>query len=429
MKKRIPISSSTRQKILLYCRHECCLCDTKVSGAREKNIHHINGNPSDNDIENLILLCPNCHVKAGRGDFTEEHLKTIRDAKILKLGIRKYMEQTPQPEVDFKNIFTAKLRKCVDLLSSRTRSDQLNDLIDELIMLFKERIEKWDVSSVRFATEELFMKLYKFSEKGERLCELYTIFKDLFSYAYSQRKHLIGSMIETLNLIMLRSWTADDVERGENAAKILLRLGIDFLDTDLGASHDCFTSIDNLAGDMFEPEILSKEILLGASAFRKIAENPELKDFVKKIVNWIRINDQYVWDADIKTYLRDSIKYAKREQKKYDINVKPFEQKYLLPALEQNIDERIKSYVEFLSETVSEGDTDITFPAEELASIIQAYEFLRPKIADEIRELVIKTKNPHIMKLFHNIVHNNNFLVKIYGDSGMITTFDDRVSS
>lgn len=235
-------------------------------------------------------------------------------------------------------------------------------------------------------------------------------------------------MIEIFNLILFGSWVPSyDIEKGENAARVMLSLGIDFFDKDLAISKDCFVAIDNLAGDMFEPEILGKEILLGASAFQKMTENPELRDFVEQLVDWIRINDQYAWDADVKTYLRDSIQYAEWEQEKYGIHMEAFKQKYLLLALEQNINESIKGYIQFLGELESEGDEDLTFPAEELASLILAYEFLRPKIADEIRERVIETKNPYIIKLFKRILHNNNFLMNIYEKSEMITTFDELI--
>jgi len=207
----------------------------------------------------------------------------VRDAKIHKLGIKEFVENRENPPIEFKMLFSLKLENLCKLLVSEKDYQQVNDLIDQLIMLVKERIEKWDVPSVRFATEELFMKLYGHSEQ-EGFCELYTIFKDLFSYAYSQRKHILEVMIGIFNLILFGSWVPNyDVEKGEKAAKVMLRLGMDFLDKDLSVSEDCLTAIDNLAGDMFEPEILSKEILLGAKAFQKLTENPRVQDFVEQI--------------------------------------------------------------------------------------------------------------------------------------------------
>jgi len=399
----------------------------KISGARESNIHHINKDPNDNQFDNLILLCPNCHALATRGDFDDEYLKTTRDAKIRKLGIKEFVETKEKPEIEFRTLFSLKLQTLYQLLDRQIDHQQVNDLVDELIMLVKERIEKWDVLSVRFATEEIFMKLYRHSEQ-RGFCELYTIFADLFSYAYSQTKHILGVMVHVFNLMFFGSWVPNyDVEKGEKAAKVMLRLGIDFLDKDLSVSEDCLTAIDNLAGDMFEPEILSKEILLGAKAFQKLTKNPRVQDFVEQTVDWIKINDEYAWENGNKTYLRDSIRYAEWEQEKFEINLETFKEKSLLPALEQNISKDIYEYVDFLGELEGGGDRDVSFPVEELSKMILGYDFLRPNIATEIKKLVEKTTNPYIIDIFRRIVDSSNFLRKIYGESDMITTFEELI--
>ena len=330
-------------------------------------------------------------------------------------------------DIEFKNAFSSKLDQLVNLLESGGYDQQIEDLIDIIIMQFKDRLDKWDSPSVKYATKELFARLHKYSEE-KGFCELYVIFKDLFTYAHSQRRRLIGLMIEAFNLLLFSCWVPlYDIEQGEKAAKIMLRLGIDFLDKDLSVSEGCLTAIDNLAGDMFEPEILSKEILLGAKAFQKSTENPRVQDFVEQTVDWTRINDEYAWDDDNKTYLRDSIRYAEWEQEKYEINLETFKEKFLLPALEQNISKDIYEYIDFLGELESEGDKDVSFPAEELSKMVLAYEFLRPNIADEIAELVMETKNPYVINIFKRIVDSSNFLRKIYGESDMITNFEELI--
>lgn len=42
-----------------YKLHKCELCGYEES----VELHHINGNPCDNRLENLQILCPNCHAK------------------------------------------------------------------------------------------------------------------------------------------------------------------------------------------------------------------------------------------------------------------------------------------------------------------------------------------------------------------------------
>jgi hypothetical protein len=41
--------------------HSCQICGKSVYKSRYGHVHHINGNKQDNDINNLILLCVNCH--------------------------------------------------------------------------------------------------------------------------------------------------------------------------------------------------------------------------------------------------------------------------------------------------------------------------------------------------------------------------------
>ena len=46
-------------------------------------LHHINGNRSDNRLENLIILCPNCHSQTTnfRGKNSKVDLQCIEVAK------------------------------------------------------------------------------------------------------------------------------------------------------------------------------------------------------------------------------------------------------------------------------------------------------------------------------------------------------------
>jgi hypothetical protein len=38
-------------------------CCVRLTEDLEPLIHHIDGNPRNNEISNLVLLCPNCHSK------------------------------------------------------------------------------------------------------------------------------------------------------------------------------------------------------------------------------------------------------------------------------------------------------------------------------------------------------------------------------
>jgi hypothetical protein len=297
-------------------------------------------------------------------------------------------------------------------------------------MSFKERIEKRDVPSVRFATTELFEGLYKFSGKKE-ICELYQIFKDLFKYAYSQRKQLIGAMIAPFFNILIEAWIKGyDIEKGEQASKVMLNLGIDFLESDLSISTDCIHAIDNLAGDMFEPEIFSKEILFCAVAYQRSNGKPELQDFVEQYSDWIRVNEEYSWEDGKKSYLRDSIEYAEAEQNEYDVEMKTYKENVLVPILNGIIDSQIEEYAQFLQEMELEaGDlNDTSFAVEDLSKMILAYETYRPNFAKQIKDRIIRINKESIIALFNKIVDVSNFLTKIYKGSEMVSTFDELIN-
>jgi hypothetical protein len=360
---------------------------------------------------------------------TADGLETVAN-EILKATDNRVSDATEPSSslVDqvFKKNFSTKLAILSDVLAKNVPYQDPNELIDFIIMLVKERIDKWDTASVRFATRELFTKLYKFSE-ANGLSDLYPLFKDLFVRAYSERKQLLGEMIESFRIIMFEAWVPlDDIERGEKAAGVMVRLGIDFLEKDIEIAQSCAIAIDNLAGDMFEPEILSKEILLAAHVVEKARQKPELQSFANDLTEYIRINDTYAWDAEIETYLRDSIAYADWEQKNYGINLDHFKDKILYPALQQTIDDQIQEYVDFLSHRETD-DQDLSYETELLSRRILAYESLRPSIADEIRTRVLETGNASAKKTFEKIIHSSNFLEAVYGASDMITTFGDLV--
>lgn len=60
MPSRKSIPQKLRDEILQKCNNQCCIC--QKDGIQ---IHHIDGNASNNDEENLAPLCPNHHDEAG----------------------------------------------------------------------------------------------------------------------------------------------------------------------------------------------------------------------------------------------------------------------------------------------------------------------------------------------------------------------------
>src|SRR5258708_10145894 len=56
-KQRTSIPKAISSRVLREFRHGCAIC-----GRDEPQIHHIDKNPANNQVDNLLPLCPNCHL-------------------------------------------------------------------------------------------------------------------------------------------------------------------------------------------------------------------------------------------------------------------------------------------------------------------------------------------------------------------------------
>ncbi len=70
--KRIPVGQSLRTKLLVRAKGKCEKCHCSLDGIKP-HIHHKDGDPKNNKMTNLKVLCPNCHSSA--------HDKPIRKKK------------------------------------------------------------------------------------------------------------------------------------------------------------------------------------------------------------------------------------------------------------------------------------------------------------------------------------------------------------
>ncbi len=66
---RIPKENKIRAELQKEIGSNCPFCENSEVGHFE--IHHIDENPSNNEIGNLILLCPVCHSKITKGDLNQ----------------------------------------------------------------------------------------------------------------------------------------------------------------------------------------------------------------------------------------------------------------------------------------------------------------------------------------------------------------------
>ena len=115
MRESIP--KKIKDNLLDEYNHKCAVC-----GSDRPHIHHVNEDPSDSSINNLLPLCPNCHL-------SDQHNPT-RKIDIPKLQLfRRYKDPVIlKPQFDpiyvrqifLKDILTSD--ESVDVLKNKQKS-------------------------------------------------------------------------------------------------------------------------------------------------------------------------------------------------------------------------------------------------------------------------------------------------------------------
>ena len=65
---KIPKENKVRAELQKEISSMCPFCNCTDVGHFQ--IHHIDENPSNNQMLNLILVCPTCHSKITKGDYS-----------------------------------------------------------------------------------------------------------------------------------------------------------------------------------------------------------------------------------------------------------------------------------------------------------------------------------------------------------------------
>jgi hypothetical protein len=94
----IPKESMVRSLLQKEIGSRCPFCDSEDVGHFE--IHHINEDPTDHHIDNLLLLCRQCHSKFNKKVWALEAAKSKKN-ELVKLGDGMSLESEPHDSFDY----------------------------------------------------------------------------------------------------------------------------------------------------------------------------------------------------------------------------------------------------------------------------------------------------------------------------------------
>lgn len=91
------LPKETRQTVFEEKVYQCYLCHRGPEKFRQDlSIHHIDGDRSNNAIENLLPVCQSCHVSIHRsptGDYAEWHEKLPEESRFTSEDIQDLYEE------------------------------------------------------------------------------------------------------------------------------------------------------------------------------------------------------------------------------------------------------------------------------------------------------------------------------------------------
>ena len=80
-KKRKTIPNKTKVLLQKEIKSKCPFCLSEE--VEHFHIHHINEDPENNSIENLIMICPTCHSKITKNDISYDKVKELKNKLLL----------------------------------------------------------------------------------------------------------------------------------------------------------------------------------------------------------------------------------------------------------------------------------------------------------------------------------------------------------
>ncbi len=172
-RKKIP--DATQADVIFKSNRECVVCSNHKQG---DHIHHLDGNDSNNELENLAFLCFDCHHEA---TLTGGLRKKLSAKTIVKFRDNKYQVVAAERENALK-VFNAPI-------SGLTTEDLLTVTKNAVIIIELEKIKQEYFSADWLKRSDVLVGLHKFSDHTN-----FRIAVDVFHFLLAAASQTRGGM-------------------------------------------------------------------------------------------------------------------------------------------------------------------------------------------------------------------------------------------
>lgn len=211
MKTRKTIPKEIESEVLFRSNLKCCI-DQK----RGDHIHHLDEDPANNEFDNLVFLCFDCHNEA---TVTNSLRKTLTEKTIRKFRDLHYEQVESQR--------AAVINKMDHPISKLSESVLLDAAMDALILLDIEKIKK-EFGAANLSDRQKILKKLDVYEKYNSSRISYEILTLLLSASYTTRDNMSNQLASQIHFLVVsflpvpgtKSQAKDKVELGWQALQV-----------------------------------------------------------------------------------------------------------------------------------------------------------------------------------------------------------------